>query len=96
MINELLHICPTLDGYDCAGYSEPAEDTGGDTWDAVPIGSGAVFLLGDATGHGVGPAISVTQVRSMLRMALLLGADVQKLVDHLNRQLYSDMPRPGS
>lgn len=84
--------CPPLNGYDCAGYSEPAEDTGGDTWDAVAIESGAVFLLGDATGHGVGPAISVTQVRSMLRMALLLGADVQKLVDHLNRQLCADMP----
>ncbi len=84
--------CPPLDGYDCAGYSEPAEDTGGDTWDAVPTDSGAVFLLGDATGHGVGPAISVTQVRSMLRMALLLGAEIKPLVDHLNQQLAMDMP----
>ena len=84
--------CPPLDGYDCAGYSEPAEDTGGDTWDAVPTDTGAVFLLGDATGHGVGPAISVTQVRSMLRMALLLGTDLKPLVDHLNRQLGMDMP----
>ena len=84
--------CPTLDGYDCAGYSEPAEDTGGDTWDAVSTHGGAVFLLGDATGHGVGPAISVTQVRSMLRMALLLGSDIKPLVDHLNRQLSMDTP----
>ena len=84
--------CPTIEGYDCAGYSEPAEDTGGDTWDAISVDQGAVFLLGDATGHGVGPAISVTQVRSMLRMALLLGADVRMLVDHLNRQLAADMP----
>ncbi len=84
--------CPTIDGYDCAGYSEPAEDTGGDTWDAISVSRGAVFLLGDATGHGAGPAISVTQVRSMLRMALLLGADVGMLVDHLNRQLCADTP----
>ncbi|MCH2134104.1 MAG: SpoIIE family protein phosphatase [Phycisphaerales bacterium] len=84
--------CPPIAGYDCAGYSEPAEDTGGDTWDAVATGTGAVFLVGDATGHGIGPAISVTQVRSMLRMALLLGADPKPLVDHLNRQLAADTP----
>ena len=35
-----------------------------------------VLLLGDATGHGVGPALSVTQVRSMLRLAVRLGADL--------------------
>ena len=86
------NTCPDLAAYDCAGYSEPAEDTGGDTWDAVATESGAVFLLGDATGHGIGPAISVTQVRSMLRMALLLGADIRMMVDHLNRQLTEDTP----
>ncbi|MBG81102.1 MAG: protein phosphatase [Phycisphaerae bacterium] len=84
--------CPELKGYDCAGYSEPAEDTGGDTWDAVATDNGAVFLLGDATGHGIGPAISVTQVRSMLRMALLLNTDLKSMIEHLNRQLTADTP----
>ena len=29
-----------------------------------------VFLMADATGHGIGPALSVTQLRAMLRMAV--------------------------
>ena len=32
--------------------------------------------LGDATGHGIGPALSATQVRAMLRVALRLNASL--------------------
>src|SRR5258705_1033157 len=35
----------------------------------------AVLLLADASGHGIGPALSVTQVRAMLRMAVRVGQD---------------------
>jgi len=51
-----------------------------------------VILLGDATGHGLAPALSVTQVRSMLRMALHLEADMSELAFHINRQLVQDLP----
>jgi sigma-B regulation protein RsbU (phosphoserine phosphatase) len=51
-----------------------------------------VLLMADATGHGVGPAISVTQLRSMLRMAVRLGADLEQVARHANQQLCSDLP----
>jgi sigma-B regulation protein RsbU (phosphoserine phosphatase) len=51
-----------------------------------------LMLLADATGHGIGPALSVTQVRSMLRMAARLGASLSEIAAHLNHQLCADLP----
>src|SRR6185436_1466089 len=51
----------------------------------------AVLLLADASGHGVGPALSVTQVRAMLRMAVRVGEDLAGIVHHLNAQLCADL-----
>jgi phosphoserine phosphatase len=34
-------------------------------------------MLADATGHGIGPALSVTQVRAMLRIAVRASLDPQ-------------------
>ncbi len=83
---------PAIPGYEIAGWSRPADQTGGDVFDVVAQGaSRAVLLLGDATGHGIGPALSVTQVRSMLRMALRLGAGLDDVVCHLNDQLSDDL-----
>lgn len=84
---------PAIPGYDLSGWSRPADQTGGDVFDVIDDGgSRAVLLLGDATGHGIGPALSVTQVRSMLRMALRLGSDLDPVFTHLNDQLFADLP----
>ena len=62
---------PTLPGYDIAGTFTPTDQTGGDLYDFVPVSGHQLFvLMGDATGHGIGPALSATQVRAMLRVAL--------------------------
>lgn len=71
----------------------PAEETGGDTFDFIPLSDGKLQLLvGDATGHGVGPALSVTQVRAMVRLAIRLGADLDSTFCHVNDQLAQDLP----
>ncbi len=83
---------PRLAGYDLAGVSRPAEATGGDTYDLVPLeGDRIILLLGDATGHGIGPALSVTQVRSMLRVAVRLDADLDAAFRQINDQLAEDL-----
>jgi phosphoserine phosphatase len=83
---------PAIPGYDVAGWSRPADQTGGDVFDVIlEGGSRLVLLLGDATGHGIGPALSVTQVRSMLRMAMRLGAGLDSVFTHLNDQLSEDL-----
>jgi len=83
---------PHVPGYDLAGWNSPADHTGGDIFDAVSLGGGRVLLmLADACGHGIGPALSVTQLRAMVRMALRLRTDLSDLHSHTNNQLVEDL-----
>jgi serine phosphatase RsbU (regulator of sigma subunit) len=97
---------PRVKGFQIDAWSTPADKTGGDTYDIVglqgPRAEGerllafenaqyAVLLLADATGHGVGPALSATQVRAMLRMAVRMGAKLEAIARHVNDQLVSDL-----
>lgn len=84
---------PVIEGYGFGGAFEPTDQTGGDLYDFVPMGDKRLFLLmGDATGHGIGPALSATQVRAMLRVALRLESDLDDAFVHINDQLCDDLP----
>jgi phosphoserine phosphatase len=84
---------PNIGGYGFAGAFSPTDQTGGDLYDFVPLSDERLFLLmGDATGHGIGPALSATQVRAMLRIALRLGADLDDVFVNINDQLVEDLP----
>jgi len=98
---------PELPGIDLSTWNQPADETGGDSYDVIGLRPGsdggalvlsdqeaeqAVLMLADATGHGIGPALSVTQLRAMLRMAVRLSADLRHLVVHINEQLTADLP----
>jgi phosphoserine phosphatase len=105
--NSLPARLPDLPGYDLAAWSEPAEETGGDAYDMIGCAhpgaeetaspaegtaTRAVVLLADAVGHGVGPALAVTQVQAMLRMAVRTGSRLSTIVRNMNEQLLGDMP----
>jgi len=84
---------PTIAGYEMAGWSDPADETGGDIYDGIKVDDDrALILMGDATGHGIGPALSVTQVRAMVRIAARLRADLNHIAQHVNSQLSDDLP----
>jgi phosphoserine phosphatase len=83
---------PVLAGYDVFGMCQPAGLTGGDTFDLAVLDQGLLAVLGDATGHGMGPALSVTQMQAMLRMAFRLGADLETAFTHVNNQLADTLP----
>jgi phosphoserine phosphatase len=83
---------PVVSGYDVYGFSRPAEQTGGDTFDLMATGRGLAVVLGDATGHGIAPALSVTQMQAMLRMAFRLGADLPTAFRNVNDQLAATLP----
>lgn len=85
-------VMPRVPAYALAGWCRPADQTGGDIFDVIALdGERLVLLLGDATGHGIGPALSVTQVRSMLRIGVRLGADLDAAFTHINDQLAQDL-----
>ncbi len=82
---------PKLEGYQVAGWSRAADQTGGDIFDVISRDRSVILLLGDATGHGIGPALSVTQVRAMLRIAVRLGAGLDDAFRQINDQLADDL-----
>ena len=99
---------PSLQGFEIDAWSEPAEQTAGDTYDVIgfqgdvdrdgqhfsdEVADHAILLLADATGHGIGPALSVTQVRAMLRMAVRMQLDLVRIATHMNEQLCADQQK---
>lgn len=83
---------PHIDGYELAAFNDPADETGGDIFDLVVDDAGGVMMmLADATGHGIGPALSVTQARAMFRMGQRLHADLDRMVVDINHQLCADL-----
>ena len=84
---------PEIEGYEFGGAFSPTDQTGGDLYDFIPLGNNRLFMLmGDATGHGIGPALSATQVRAMLRVALRLQSSLDDAFIHINDQLCEDLP----
>jgi sigma-B regulation protein RsbU (phosphoserine phosphatase) len=83
---------PSIPGYDVYGTFRPADLTGGDTFDLAVIEQGLLVVLGDATGHGIAPALSVTQMQAMLRMAFRMGADLETAFRQANNQLEAILP----
>ncbi len=89
--------------YDIFGRSIPATECGGDAYDLFPLKNGRfappeepcdslAMLLADATGHGVGPALSSMQTRAMLRVCLRHGAHLSQVVEDISSQLSDDLP----
>ena len=88
------HI-PEPERYEFAVYSKPSDLTGGDIYDVHCCRKhpNEIFLLlADATGHGIGPALAVTQLRSALHTGIHTGEPLNDLVPMINDQLISDLP----
>lgn len=83
---------PVVPGYDLHGHFQPTDHTGGDLYDLVVLNGSLFMLLGDATGHGFGPALSATQMQAMLRVSFRLGANLDQAYMHVNNQLTEDLP----
>ncbi len=86
---------PTAECFDVAGWSRPADETGGDIYDFFDLGRGRwTLMLADATGHGVGPALVVAEARAMLR-ALSIGSaeslDISAILARVNNLLAMDL-----
>ena len=86
-MSTLPRTLPDVPGYEIAATFRPAELTGGDTFDVAEAGESLLIVLGDATGHGIAPALSVTQMQAMLRMAFRLGADLDTAFTQVNNRM---------
>jgi phosphoserine phosphatase len=91
-IGTLPETMPEVPGYEVHGHFQPADHAGGDLFDLAMLDGRLFILLGDATGHGFGPALSATQMQAMLRVAFRCGADLDAAYRHVNNQLTEDLP----
>ncbi len=83
---------PKICGFDVAGICEPADKTGGDTYDFLPLPGGRWLLtVADASGHGIGPALVIAETRAMLRAASLHGCDLPRVLGTVNELLSADL-----
>lgn len=84
---------PRFPGFDIAGMSRPANDTGGDYYDWQPLPDGRLMVcLADVSGHGIGPALVMAVCRAYARASATLIGDPSALLRRINRLLQPDLP----
>jgi serine phosphatase RsbU (regulator of sigma subunit) len=77
-----------LPGYDVHGWYKPAEGTTGDFYDFVRMKDGRLgVVLGDATGHGAGPAVLAATAQAGLRAFLRVVNDLPQAISLLNSDI---------
>ncbi|HSE18689.1 MAG TPA: SpoIIE family protein phosphatase [Pyrinomonadaceae bacterium] len=83
---------PQLDHFEIAGWNQPANQTGGDyfDWQVLPDGQIAISV-GDATGHGIGPALVSALCRAYARASFLVDNKHDQVLERLNSLLANDL-----
>jgi len=85
-------VPPEVAGLELAGWSLPSEYAGGDFFDLFAWGEGRVgLMLGDAVGHGVGPALLAAETRALVRALALHESDPASVLTDANRMLAADV-----
>ncbi len=83
---------PHLEGFDIAGRSFPADATGGDYFDFLPMLDDCTgVVVGDVTGHGVGPALLMAETRAYLRILAKTSSDAGIILTKANKVLAEDI-----
>lgn len=83
---------PHVPGFDISGASYPADETGGDYYDFLPMLDGHIgIVIGDVGGHGVGPAILVGETHAYLRAFSQTHPDVEFMLQQVNQLLVEDV-----
>lgn len=83
---------PVIAGYEIAGWSQPADQTGGDYYDWIELGDGRVlFVIADATGHGIGPALLVAACRAYFRAMATKNDPINLMTSQVDQLLSQDV-----
>jgi len=77
-----------VEGYELFGWYQSAERTSGDFYDFVRTrGGGMAVVIGDVTGHGIGPALVTASAQASLRSLLRVVDDPGQALCMLNDDL---------
>ncbi|MGF1582296.1 MAG: PAS domain S-box protein [Gemmataceae bacterium] len=83
---------PELSGYSIAGASHPMSELCGDYFDYIVLSGGdrIVLTVGDVSGHGLGPALQMVEIRALIRMLLNQGNDMVTTLELVNQMIVQD------
>lgn len=82
----------SVPGFDIAGAAYPADQTGGDYFDYIPMADGSLWIaVGDVSGHGIGSALIMAQTRAYLRAFAKVETNPAVLLTRLNQELVVDL-----
>jgi len=85
-------VPPEVPGLDIAGAVFSAEATCGDYFDFIRMGDDRIaVVIGDVSGHGMGPALVMAQTRAYLRAFAQVEQDAAEILDKVNKALASDL-----
>ncbi len=84
----------TIPGYEVKVYFRPSEHVGGDCFDFIQLEDGSwTFLIGDATGHGLGPALISAETRALIRGIMSVDPPLRRVITTVNNLLTEDLPK---
>ena len=83
---------PKVIGYDIAGFSQPADQTGGDYYDWIELPQNRIlFTIADATGHGIGPALLVAACRAYFRAIATHEDPLESITAQVDKLIAADV-----
>lgn len=83
---------PQLANIEISGFSLPADAIGGDYFDYIPLLRGRWgFVVGDVTGHGLGPSLLMAETRACLRVLAQTHEAAGDILSQANRMLSGDV-----
>ena len=87
---------PNFEGLDIAGKSVYCDETGGDYFDFLDLGSEKLgVIVGDVSGHGIQSALLMTTVRGSLRQRIQNPDSLARMISDLNAQFHADVEKSG-
>jgi phosphoserine phosphatase len=83
---------PRFERINAVGWTKPASVTGGDAYDLWSISPDKLgIFLGDASGHGLAPALVVSQARTLARALAEIDCDPRWVLTRVNNRLVNDL-----
>jgi len=83
---------PTVPGFDIGASVHPADETGGDYFDFIPMADGSLLIaVADAKGHGFSSALVMALTRAYVRCFAAMQMELDELLARVNQMLLKDL-----
>ncbi len=93
--NLLPKTIPECEGLDVCAFIKPSSSVGGDYYDFISNEGKNAFLIADVSGHGIGAALLLSSLRSVVRLMYEITPDISALLSSINKVIYKDTSEIG-